>query len=791
MESGDYVTAFQSASASLDWEPRRSLVKSLQAADDGLRGLFSQQRDSWEVPELEQPEAYLLPVHQFASSLFHTLELCPEEQAVPKCFPLGELRKPAGKATVLTQDEFVRNYELFTENMLRFLDWSNVFAAGGSVMACLQPIPDPSDDCNRSRRKYFHDEAYPGSDIDLFLYGLDQKAAEEKILHIYDAVREACPFDVICFRSAHSVSIVSQYPYRHVQIVLRLYSSPCEVLSGFDVDSCSVGFDGSKVWMTPRCHLALVNQYNNVNMSRRSPTYEMRLAKYAKRGFEVAVPGLNRGRINPMLLEQPWHRVQGLAKLLLLEQLRTPEARFRYKEQHRLQQMLPLYSSSFARRFHFKHMMQSPWLAERMENIRGGADASDYSTVFLPWGPGWDAKKCVRLMTAKDRLLNNAYLSRNRPYALHPAFSGTAAQILEDCSPSDPPIPEGTDPALLAGYVRGRIAFIEDDPGRQMIGSFHPTTDGDWADGAYLSLETEALILAANRDDDEEVEQLLSQQKQQQGQDQGSKQEAGASSGKGGSSGVNAMDYFGRSALHVAVMSGSNKVVKVLLQHGASVTARMVDGRTAIHLAVQYGRDAALTLLLERVKEIKAMVAQQQEEQLQEYENSKATATDKEDGCEDGEDNEAEDDEEDEGGRKRGAGGSKATSPPLPGSAPAAAVGPEVPDLDVEDWTHHMSPLHFALVFGRVHAAQLLVAAGASAAKPWVHVQTSSDGSSSKTVMQPLAILMQLCRWHMAAAKQLLRLLINAGCSLKRMDDMFNVRVLVLQGRVDLLERQL
>lgn len=114
--------------------------------------------------------------------------------------------------------------------------------------------------------------------------------------------------------------MVSQYPYRHVQVVLRLYSSPSEgahrpleacfsrpplgyfptliapacqriaVLNGFDVDSCAVGYDGQTVWVAQRAHLALTTQQNPVDMTRRSPTYEMRLAKYALRGFEVTRP---------------------------------------------------------------------------------------------------------------------------------------------------------------------------------------------------------------------------------------------------------------------------------------------------------------------------------------------------------------------------------------------------------------------------------------------------------------------------------------------------------------------
>jgi len=80
--------------------------------------------------------------------------------------------------------------------------------------------------------------------------------------------------------------------HRHIQIVLRLYSSPAEILMGFDIDSCCVGFDGETVWALPRCRRAILKGYNLVDLTRRSLTYEIRLLKYSKRGFAVAVPGL-------------------------------------------------------------------------------------------------------------------------------------------------------------------------------------------------------------------------------------------------------------------------------------------------------------------------------------------------------------------------------------------------------------------------------------------------------------------------------------------------------------------
>ena len=44
-----------------------------------------------------------------------------------------------------------------------------------------------------------------------------------------------------------------------------------------------------------------------------------------------------------------------------------------------------------------------------MTDLPGGAEASDYSTVFLPWGPEWTAEKCAMIMRRKEQMLNNEY----------------------------------------------------------------------------------------------------------------------------------------------------------------------------------------------------------------------------------------------------------------------------------------------------------------------------------------------------------------------------------------------
>ena len=39
------------------------------------------------------------------------------------------------------------------------------------------------------------------------------------------------------------------------------------------------------------------------------------------------------------------------------------------------------------------------WLSERAE-ASFGADASDYSTIFMPWGPKWNAKNIAKMVRA-------------------------------------------------------------------------------------------------------------------------------------------------------------------------------------------------------------------------------------------------------------------------------------------------------------------------------------------------------------------------------------------------------
>ncbi|KAG2370703.1 hypothetical protein C9374_014314 [Naegleria lovaniensis] len=241
---------------------------------------------------------------------------------------------------VTCREEFIYNFNLFTKNLLNGLDYSNVCLAGGSVLCTMLRAPtnqkicehkvmphrafsyrdlefekldtkiksspmykdDKLDDPNENMAFYYErfnsKYSYRTSDVDMFLYGLNEEQALEKIKHIIEVIKKNTKDDqVFLIRSGQSITIRTSNSIRAFQIILRLYSSIEEVLCGFDVDSCCFAFDGVNVLTTPRGRRSIIYRYNMVDTSRQSYTYEKRLYKYACRGFRIYVPNYNRNYV--------------------------------------------------------------------------------------------------------------------------------------------------------------------------------------------------------------------------------------------------------------------------------------------------------------------------------------------------------------------------------------------------------------------------------------------------------------------------------------------------------------
>jgi len=146
---------------------------------------------------------------------------------------------------------FEKRFHEMTYGQLDGLDWSNIFVAGGMVLGALLSVEE-KDAPNTA-------DQWKGSDIDIYVYGLDPIAANEKVRHIYDVFKANLPADAPCLvtRNSKTISFLTSYPNRRLQIILKKVRHPKEVLLNFDLDICAAGYDGKEVWMLPRMVRAL------------------------------------------------------------------------------------------------------------------------------------------------------------------------------------------------------------------------------------------------------------------------------------------------------------------------------------------------------------------------------------------------------------------------------------------------------------------------------------------------------------------------------------------------------
>lgn len=149
-----------------------------------------------------------------------------------------------------------------------------------------------------------------------------------------------------------------------------------------------------------------MTQTNTIDLSRRSPSYESRLSKYARRGFEVYWPELDRSRVDPTIFERSFSRTMGLARLLVLEQLPKPNDREQYLDQRRKERGRPSADNGYWNR---QNTLVGNVKDQDPDDIAEWVyddEVSNYHSFTVSYGPKYHAKKIEKLLYTKDLLLN-------------------------------------------------------------------------------------------------------------------------------------------------------------------------------------------------------------------------------------------------------------------------------------------------------------------------------------------------------------------------------------------------
>jgi hypothetical protein len=103
------------------------------------------------------------------------------------------------------------------------------------------------------------------------------------------------------------------------------------------------------------------------------------------------------------IYERSVGRVQGLARLLAIEKLATPESRSQYQQQRSVLRGRPTYNSGFQRHTRQGRRYKGDLKAYA---VFSGLEMSDYDIVNLhiPYGLGWDARRIEKLVYKAVRL---------------------------------------------------------------------------------------------------------------------------------------------------------------------------------------------------------------------------------------------------------------------------------------------------------------------------------------------------------------------------------------------------
>uniref|UniRef100_A0A6C0CIT9 Uncharacterized protein n=1 Tax=viral metagenome TaxID=1070528 RepID=A0A6C0CIT9_9ZZZZ len=126
------------------------------------------------------------------------------------------------------------------------------------------------------------------------------------------------------------------------QFIHRVFPTKGSVIGGFDISACMFMYDGFEIQGLPISLYALRTGYIIVDVSRRSPSFEMRLKKYSKRyGFGLIVPCMSNNEIEMFLRDSPFSlgfasiAVGGCLRITIREECNRIEIASRHYQQQR------------------------------------------------------------------------------------------------------------------------------------------------------------------------------------------------------------------------------------------------------------------------------------------------------------------------------------------------------------------------------------------------------------------------------------------------------------------------
>lgn len=208
--------------------------------------------------------------------LFTLLDIEPHDFVADKMLVIPSDRRGFNLDGYVGDDIAVAFHDAYSVFNDAGISFDNILVAGGAM--CNLLCGTPSDT----------------KDIDIFFYGLESTdAATARLTQIVKQLERYAAIhglEVQVRLSANLTAVVMPKINLRVELIPRLYKDPAEILYGFDIGSCAVGFNGKEAVFSLMGRFAFSTGLNVVDHTRRSTTYGARMYKYYKRGFGVVMP---------------------------------------------------------------------------------------------------------------------------------------------------------------------------------------------------------------------------------------------------------------------------------------------------------------------------------------------------------------------------------------------------------------------------------------------------------------------------------------------------------------------
>lgn len=455
---------------------------------------------------------------------------------------------------ISSKEEFVERFDKLTQSILNFIDWDNVVVAGGLVNHAISTAP--LTDLNSL-----------SSDIDIFMYGVNEMQAQKLMNQIYESLKDIVPENK-CVKTNKTITIILPKPYRHIQLVTKLFNSIGDILNEFDLGCSKVAFDGKNVWTTIDGHFSLVNNTNVYSPNNNNSAYESRLVKYSHRGYRVMVPSFDKNMVSNYTYKTSSlnSKSNSLVKLLHYDKFGkqysniTATNRYYMDDVTYLRQNIDAYNSVM--------FIRDDNLQKIVDNIKLCQQKILKSVRINPITSG--EKSCVKGF-------------KNHNIEKHPIYKvfDNVKLALIDRVEHDPNI---TEDLFINGSIFKKSTIYK---------SINYTNSPEDIDQFYKILNKSVLDEKFDFSDiyyDKEVDKNVTDILNQKGCEITNNT-------------IGGRDTLGRTYMQAAIMTNSHTLAGYLINNGCDLLQRLDEGMTSVHFAIRENRHEIVSLMLDKLRE--------------------------------------------------------------------------------------------------------------------------------------------------------------------------------------------